>query len=959
MNRLYSSLTAAVVSVLTVCAQKPLVLVEEFTNTGCGPCAAWSPILDASIDYHLGQCIAIKYHGNYPNPNDPFYLENQEALNKRIAYYHINAYPTTLVNGTEIAERSSAFMSSAIGYCLEQPARFGLTVSKTVADHQLQVHTTLTPYADTASEGLRLFVAAIEEHLVPPTPYPNGETEANYTMRKMLTAGDGDIVATTPLTAGQDYTADYACAIDFVNDEAQMGIVAFLQDIGTKEIVACSYAGPAAEEENVLRLLNLTGTPDLICLPEYYGTILMRNDGANAITSATLNVKVNGTTRQYQWTGNLGYLDRESMAFGNFTDFTLSDGKNEVELWLSDINGTEATSNTITSTFSHSPQATYGVQLKLYTDKKPEETTWKLYNSAGDVVREGGPYSEARKFITVNLELTQDDCYQLEFLDAGGDGITGANGNGYYQLFQINEEGKTTRITQGDYSGAVHIVNFNLTGAPQPKKRLVLFEEFTNTSCDPCAEFSPALDETIYRRMGDMAAITYHYNFPSPQDPFYMANTEENMARAAYYDVTGVPSLRVNGERVGAWGYEEYLDGYVTGAAAIPATVDLQTQSQLQDGLLTVSVSLLPIGISDGSDLRLHVAAVEERVEWDQPAANGERSWNYVMRKLLTGTDGQPLEAQLTQVTPYQYEYSWQVQNYYDETELGIIAFVQDNTTKQVLGAVYEPRPTGSPRALKILQVENTPNRICSPLFTSDLTVRNTGRETLTSANINVSINGQVQQTPWTGSLSYLDITTLHTPLFTDFTLSEATDNQVEIWLSDLNGGTEESTHKTLAIRNAYRAQNAVRLTIMTDNAPEEISWQVSNSAGEVVCEGGPYTEKRKKQVIDLDLSVDDCYTLTFSDAGGNGITGENGRGYYMLHEVDADGKTRLLVQADYTGATHEVYFSLQNASSTGVSRLADSPADQGRRYDLQGRKRTVEQEGLYIQNGQKRIHNH
>jgi len=334
----------------------------------------------------------------------------------------------------------------------------------------------------------------------------------------------------------------------------------------------------------------------------------MRNDGANAITSATLNVKVNGTTRQYQWTGNLGYLDRESMAFGNFTDFTLADGKNEVELWLSDINGTEATSNTITSTFSHSPQATYGVQLKLYTDKKPEETTWKLYNSAGDVVREGGPYSEARKFITVNLELTQDDCYQLEFLDAGGDGITGANGNGYYQLFQINEEGKTTRITQGDYSGAVHIVNFNLTGAPQPKKRLVLFEEFTNTSCDPCAEFSPALDETIYRRMGDMAAITYHYNFPSPQDPFYMANTEENMARAAYYDVTGVPSLRVNGERVGAWGYEEYLDGYVTGAAAIPATVDLQTQSQLQDGLL---VPVAAVGAGQVDEVARVIPGVE------------------------------------------------------------------------------------------------------------------------------------------------------------------------------------------------------------------------------------------------------------------------------------------------------------------------------------------------------------
>ena len=31
-------------------AQNRIVLVEEFTNTGCGPCASWSPELDAVIE---------------------------------------------------------------------------------------------------------------------------------------------------------------------------------------------------------------------------------------------------------------------------------------------------------------------------------------------------------------------------------------------------------------------------------------------------------------------------------------------------------------------------------------------------------------------------------------------------------------------------------------------------------------------------------------------------------------------------------------------------------------------------------------------------------------------------------------------------------------------------------------------------------------------------------------------
>ena len=52
--------------------QKRLVLIEEFTNTGCGPCASWSPLLDSCINYRLGDCIAIKYHSGYPYNADEF-----------------------------------------------------------------------------------------------------------------------------------------------------------------------------------------------------------------------------------------------------------------------------------------------------------------------------------------------------------------------------------------------------------------------------------------------------------------------------------------------------------------------------------------------------------------------------------------------------------------------------------------------------------------------------------------------------------------------------------------------------------------------------------------------------------------------------------------------------------------------------------------------------------------------
>ncbi len=929
-----------------------LVLIEEFTNTGCGPCASWSPVLDSCINYRLGDCIAIKYHSAYPNAKDEFYLNDKNAQQARVDYYHINAVPTTFVDGQELDTRSFGYLSDAISYCQDTPEKCGISLEKKLEGNGLTVSVTVSSLpgvnVDASNEGgtsdLRLFVCAIEEHIVSASPYPNGESELYYTMRKMLTPADGAAVSLgsgitrSPANApGTLYNMFWTA--DTFNDLSQLGVVAFVQDKDTREILATAYSGPNAEGENQLTLQNLYDTPDLICMPDYYGKVIFRNDGANAITSATLNVKVNGTVKQYPWTGNLGYLERDTLAFDGFTEFELSERAgtgtahtptNNVEVWFSDINGSDAVSNTRTSSFSNSVQASYGVQLKIYTDKKPEETTWKLYDSGGDVVREGGPYTgQARKFITVDLELTREDCYLLELLDAGGDGIKGSAGNGYYQLYQKDENGKTTRVAQGDYSGSVFDLHFRLVDRPQPPRRMVLFEEFTNTSCDPCADFSPALDEVLYRRMGDVVAITYHYNFPSPQDPFYLVSADDVKARANYYGVTGVPSLRVNGEHAGALGYEEYLDTYIDWGMALEAKADIDTEATIADGLLTADVAVSNLN-SQSSDLKLFVAAVEERVEWDKSAANGERSWNYVLRKMLAGGEGQAIDIDPDKVTPYNYSFTWQIENYSDPTELGIVSFVQDMTTGEVLATTYTPRPTGSTSAAKILKVLNTPDRICSPLFTSDLMVRNTGRKTLTKATINVSFNGSVQQTPWTGRLDYLEIDTLHTPVFTDFALNPepSSPNSVEIWLSDLNGTEEESVHKTLALASAYKAQNAVRLTIMTDNAPEEISWTVTNSLGDIVAKGGPYTEARKKQVVDLPLYSDDCYKLVFEDAGGNGITGENGRGYYMLHEVGAGGKTRLLVQDAFTTATHSVHFSLDNAAQRRGDVNGDGAVD-------------------------------
>lgn len=78
-------------------------------------------------------------------------------------------------------------------------------------------------------------------------------------------------------------------------------------------------------------------------------------------------------------------------------------------------------------------------------------------------------------------------------------------------------------------------------------RRVVLVEEFTNVACAPCAEFAVNIDKALDTRLNDVALITYHYNFPSPQDPFYIASKSDVDARAAFYGITGVPTVFFNG----------------------------------------------------------------------------------------------------------------------------------------------------------------------------------------------------------------------------------------------------------------------------------------------------------------------------------------------------------------------------------------------------------------------------
>ena len=75
-----------------------------------------------------------------------------------------------------------------------------------------------------------------------------------------------------------------------------------------------------------------------------------------------------------------------------------------------------------------------------------------------------------------------------------------------------------------------------------------------------------------------------------------------------------------------------------------------------------------------------------------------------------------------------------------------------------------------------------------------------------------------------------------------------------------------------------------VNLSIVFDNYPEETSWMIKNSAGEIVASGGDYSDQEEGALMNENLCLeDDCYTFTIYDSYADGMCCRFGDGEYTL----------------------------------------------------------------------------
>jgi hypothetical protein len=297
-------------------------------------------------------------------------------------------------------------------------------------------------------------------------------------------------------------------------------------------------------------------------------------------------------------------------------------------------------------------------------------------------------------------------------------------------------------------------------------QRLVLFEEFTQASCGPCASQNPAFNTLLDANSTKAVSIKYQTSWPG-YDPMNLANPTEVATRVSFYGVNGVPWTAMDGVAPTGSAYAgapanvtaSSINTRYAVASDYSVTVAHQFTANNDSVEFVVYVTNATQNSITNANLKLHLGLVEKSIEFPTaPGSNGETDFFMVMRKMIPDANGTAIPATMASGTPFVYTAKVKVPTYvYKLAEVAMVAWVQDMTTKDVKNAGYSaPQPLNGPVFdAGILSVAQPTGGLCNTAYTPSATITNAGTSAITSAAVQYTLNGGTPVVQnWTGNLA-------------------------------------------------------------------------------------------------------------------------------------------------------------------------------------------------------------
>ena len=233
-------------------------------------------------------------------------------------------------------------------------------------------------------------------------------------------------------------------------------------------------------------------------------------------------------------------------------------------------------------------------------------------------------------------------------------------------------------------------INRTVGVATQTVQRRPLFEEFTSSTCAPCASFNNGVFNPFVDQHGEeIALIKYQMSWPGSGDPYY---TPEGGVRRTYYGVSAVPQLFVEGANVAT--SSAAVNNAFNNGMANPAFMSIEAIQVIEGDVISVEAQFLPY--VDLFDVTVHMAVIE-KVTTGNVASNGETEFHHVMMKMLPDASGTTVDLLAGETTTLSYSHDMSSTFVEEMDDLMVVVFVQDNSNKGILQAAYSEESAGFP----------------------------------------------------------------------------------------------------------------------------------------------------------------------------------------------------------------------------------------------------------------------
>ena len=234
--------------------------------------------------------------------------------------------------------------------------------------------------------------------------------------------------------------------------------------------------------------------------------------------------------------------------------------------------------------------------------------------------------------------------------------------------------------------------------------KMVLFEEFNQASCDPCAEATPNIDSVTTTNLYRLNGVRYHVNFPGRDCMDSVTLGEFVQDQLTFYAVQGVPDAQLDGNDTypGAGSYTtDLVSSYAAPGTPVKITVDA-TNYDPATNMYTATATIkafanLPAGLI--AKAALTVDTIKYRMNqstesiaqtvFPQVAEHMFPDANGTTMAAFTAGQSQTINLSWVKNHPWGSDYAgdgngnnaWP----YDSTAFGhITVWLQDNSTKQV-----------------------------------------------------------------------------------------------------------------------------------------------------------------------------------------------------------------------------------------------------------------------------------